>query len=181
MDIGDADKHYRRFGLIGFTCQTQVYKACLTRGDHTLRFNRFKRRIQVTLTGRIRLMLLLVALNSVGTVSMLGQSIVTGGIPGIVTDPSGAVIANAALTLRNTDTGESATATSSTSSASVFALLKPGDYTLSASKEGFKTSTRKIAVTLGTTVSVNVTLEIGSSEDDSACRSASPQHEMRST
>jgi hypothetical protein len=45
----------------------------------------------------------------------------------------------------------------------VFALLKPGDYSLTVTKEGFKTLTRNVTVSLGTTVNANVALEVGSS------------------
>lgn len=92
-----------------------------------------------------------------------GQSIVTGGISGIITDPTGAVVAGAKLTLKNAATGETFTATSSGSGDYVFALLKPGEYSLSITKEGFKTSTRNVTVLLGTTVSANVGLEVGAS------------------
>ncbi|MGB2629124.1 MAG: carboxypeptidase regulatory-like domain-containing protein [Candidatus Acidiferrum sp.] len=90
-----------------------------------------------------------------------GQSIVTGGISGVVTDPTGAIVGGANLSLKNVGTGESYSAVSSASGEYVFALLKPGNYMLSVTKDGFKTSTRTINVLLGTTVSVNVALEIG--------------------
>jgi hypothetical protein len=41
--------------------------------------------------------------------------------------------------------------------------LKPGEYTLSVTKEGFKTSSRIVSVMLGTTVNSNLTLEVGAS------------------
>src|SRR3974377_1847773 len=90
------------------------------------------------------------------------QSIVTGGISGIVTDPTGAVVSGAQLTLRNNATGEAQTVTSSANGDYVFALLKPGPYSLSVTKEGFKTTTRSVNVLLGTTVNANVGLEVGS-------------------
>jgi hypothetical protein len=92
-----------------------------------------------------------------------GQSIVTGGVAGIVTDASGAVVVGAKLTLKSIGTGETFSATSSATGDFVFALLKPGDYALSTVKEGFKTSTRNVTVLLGTTVSASVSLEVGSS------------------
>jgi Carboxypeptidase regulatory-like domain/TonB-dependent Receptor Plug Domain len=91
-----------------------------------------------------------------------GQSIVTGGIAGTVTDATGAVVGDAKLTLKSKGTDETFTATSSTGGEYVFSLLKPGEYTLSVSKDGFKTSTRPVTVVLGTTVGVNVPLEVGS-------------------
>ena len=93
----------------------------------------------------------------------LGQSIVTGGMSGLVTDPTGAVVAGAKLTLKNPATGESFSGTSAAGGEYGFALLKPGDYVLSVTKDGFKTSTKNVSVVLGTTVMVNVALEVGSS------------------
>ncbi len=90
------------------------------------------------------------------------QSIVTGGIAGTVTDPTGAVVAGANLTLTNPATGEMFNATSSATGL-VFALLKPEQYTLKIAKEGFKSTTESVTVVLGTTVTVNPALEIGSS------------------
>lgn len=92
------------------------------------------------------------------------QSIVTGGIAGVVTDPTGAVVSDAKLTLKSISTGEVYTATSSTRGDFVFALLKPGEYSLSVTKEGFKTTTRNVTVVLGTTVPASVALEIGDSK-----------------
>src|SRR5580700_1507029 len=90
------------------------------------------------------------------------QSIVTGGIAGIVTDATGAVVSGAQLTLKNSATGDQQTVSTSASGDYVFALLKPGQYALSVTKEGFKTATRNVSVLLGTTVSVNIPLEVGS-------------------
>lgn len=93
--------------------------------------------------------------------SLPAQSIVTGGIAGIVTDPTGAVVAGAALTLTNPATGDTFNGTSSATGDYVFALLKPGVYSLSVSKQGFKTANRTVTVVLGSTVTANVALELG--------------------
>ena len=91
------------------------------------------------------------------------QSIVTGGISGIVTDPTGAVVTGAKLTLTNPTNGDTFNTTSSAAGDYVFALLKPGQYTLKVSKEDFKSTNQSITVILGTTITVNPALEIGSS------------------
>jgi len=91
------------------------------------------------------------------------QTIVTGGLSGTVTDPSGAAIASATLTLKSSATGESFSTTSSASGEYQFSLLKPGEYTLTISKDAFNTSTRKINVQLGQNAMVNIRLEVGTS------------------
>jgi hypothetical protein len=107
--------------------------------------------------------LVILALLLVTPLGAWGQSIVTGGIAGIVTDPTGAVVGGAKLTLKSAGTGETYSAVSSASGDYTFALLKPGDYSLSITKDGFKTTTQKVTALLGTTVSINVALELGSS------------------
>jgi Carboxypeptidase regulatory-like domain/TonB-dependent Receptor Plug Domain len=89
------------------------------------------------------------------------QSIVTGGLAGTITDPTGATVADAELTLTSPSTGEVHTVATSASGQYVFALLKPGVYTLKISKSGFKSASRSVTVVLGTTVTVNQTLELG--------------------
>ncbi len=95
--------------------------------------------------------------------SSFAQSIVTGGISGTVTDQTGAVVTGAKLALANPATGDTHSATSSATGEFNFALLKPGQYTLTIAKDGFKTATRSVTVVLGTTVTVNTALEVGSS------------------
>jgi len=90
-----------------------------------------------------------------------GQTIVTGGLTGTVTDPSGAAVPGAAVSLKNTATGEAYSGTTSDSGEYRFALLKPGDYAMTIVKDGFKTSTRAVAVQLGQNSTVNVPLELG--------------------
>ena len=90
------------------------------------------------------------------------QSVVTGGISGVVTDPTGAVIVGATVNLKNNATGESFTTTSGASGSFQFTLLKPGAYVVSASQSGFKQTSESIEVLLGQTVAANLKLEIGS-------------------
>src|ERR1700693_3218334 len=76
-----------------------------------------------------------------GAYGVFGQSIVTGGIAGVVTDSSGAAVGGANLTLKSNATGETYTTTSSPNGDYTFALLKPDDYTLSLTKDGFAVPT----------------------------------------
>src|SRR5437763_17167500 len=82
---------------------------------------------------------LIVLLLSTLSVSLAFAQAGTGELSGLVTDPTGAVIANAPVTLTNTATGESRTAT--TTGAGIYhfvALPVVGTYTLEASPKGFK-------------------------------------------
>jgi len=60
------------------------------------------------------------------------QTIVTGGFSGTITDPTGATVPGATLTLTSNTTGDTYSAVSSSTGAYVFSLLKPGDYRLMA-------------------------------------------------
>jgi hypothetical protein len=82
------------------------------------------------------------------------QTIVTGGISGTVTDSSGATVEGASVTLKNAANGESQTQVTSESGIYQFALLKPGDYIVTVSRDGFKTASQKVTVQLGQTLSV---------------------------
>ena len=91
------------------------------------------------------------------------QTIVTGGLSGTISDPTGATVPGATLTLSSSTTGDSYSTVTSATGGYQFALLKPGDYTLSIKKDGFKTATQKVSVLLGQNSTVNVTMELGES------------------
>ncbi|MDT5261628.1 MAG: hypothetical protein QOC61_632, partial [Acidobacteriota bacterium] len=63
------------------------------------------------------------------------------GIQGTVTDPAGAVVPAASVTLKNNETGRTQTATSSDEGFYRITELPPGKYTLSIEKAGFKKTT----------------------------------------
>src|SRR3569833_73419 len=117
---------------------------------------------------------LLAALCGVFVIStpLRAQSLVSGDIAGVVTDPSSAVISGAEVELSFSDT--SATQNTATDSNGLyrFSLLKPGHYTVTAKKQNFKTAQQtgltvlvgkaltaefKLDVAADTTTSIDVT------------------------
>jgi hypothetical protein len=90
------------------------------------------------------------------------QNVVTGGISGTVTDPSGAIVEGARVALKSAGTGETFSATSSGSGLYQFSFLKPGDYNVTVTKDGFKTASRNVTVQLGQVITANLALEVGS-------------------
>src|SRR5712692_8102015 len=68
-------------------------------------------------------------------------------IEGTVTDPSGAVVPDAKVTLTNVDTGVSTTVPSNGDGLFRFPSLPPGRYKVTATKQGFATTTQ-INITL---------------------------------
>src|ERR1700756_4960403 len=93
-----------------------------------------------------------------GPYSLAAQNIVTGGVTGTVTDPSGGTVANATVTLKNAATGETNVAVTNDSGIYLFSFLKPGDYSLTVEQKGFRTMNSKIQVQLGQTATVNLAL-----------------------
>src|SRR5215472_13865526 len=81
--------------------------------------------------------------------SLMAQSLVSGDLTGTITDPSGAVVPGATVTLKNTATGATRTVTSSAAGAYRFSLLPPGSYSVSASAQGFSKAEATAAVAAG--------------------------------
>jgi hypothetical protein len=87
-----------------------------------------------------------------------------GGINGTVTDNSGAVIPNAAVTILNVDTGTTKTAPSSSSGDFLFQDLPLGTYTVTVVAPGFSTvKTDKVAVSAGSVYTLTVKLPVSTS------------------
>jgi hypothetical protein len=93
--------------------------------------------------------------------ALSAQTIVTGGFSGTITDPTGATLPGVTLTLPSTTTADTYSTVSSSTGGYVFSLLKPGDHTLTAKKEGFKTTTQKITVLLSQNPTVNFAMALG--------------------
>jgi hypothetical protein len=82
--------------------------------------------------------------------SLLAQSAGTGALEGTVTDPTGAVVPNVAVTVSNTETNQARNTTTNADGTYRFTLLPPGTYRVRFSAVGFKTA--EVA-----SVTVNVT------------------------
>jgi hypothetical protein len=93
------------------------------------------------------------------------QTTTTGELAGTVTDPTGAVLANAAVTLTSVTTGAKQTAQTGSSGAYRFPLLQPGTYKVSASASGFQPTERTVDVGLGSSVTSNLQLGLGTSHE----------------
>ncbi len=86
-----------------------------------------------------------------------------GGINGLVTDPTGAIIPNAAVTAQNAGTGIKVATVSTAAGIYSFVSLAPGTYDVSASAKGFETTVHKsVTVSVDQVTAVNLALTIGS-------------------
>lgn len=92
------------------------------------------------------------------------QSITSGDVTGTVTDPSGAVLPNAAVTLKNDNTGTTQNAPTNGAGQYRFSLLQPGTYTVNVTAPGFQPAERKgIAVIAGQAATANLQLGVATS------------------
>ena len=97
------------------------------------------------------------------TAPMSAQSTSTGTIAGTVTDPSGAVVNGATVTLTDTGTKSARQATTNDAGRYIFVDVPPGTYDLSIAKQGFSTTKTQTTVTVGITNTLNLSLQIGGS------------------
>ena len=85
-----------------------------------------------------------------------------GAITGLITDSSGAAIPNVEVTAVDLQTGLETKATATASGLYRIPYLPPGNYRVSASLKGFKTSVvEPVEVTVASVVTANLALEVG--------------------
>lgn len=113
---------------------------------------------------RTGVILLALALFALGPVTRArAQSLTSGDITGVVSDPTGASIPNATVTLLSPATGAQRTATTGAHGAYLFSLVQPGTYVLSVKATGFTSKTGSVVVSVAQTRTVNFALQVGSS------------------
>ena len=106
--------------------------------------------------------LLTLAVLTASSIAVYAQTTVsTGSIQGTVTDPSGALVAGAKVTITNKSTARVINATTTSAGAYTSGALTPGDYTVRVEAKGFKTSEAPITVQVGVTSSGNMRLQVG--------------------
>ena len=102
------------------------------------------------------------------------QSLVSGDITGVVTDPSGAMVPGTTVILKSLDTGESKTTQTGNDGTFRFNLVKPGPYQLSASRTGLRSDLGSVNVAIGQVVTANLTLKVEESKQMVLVREAAP-------
>src|SRR4051812_39263843 len=98
-----------------------------------------------------------------GCLGIFAQSTVTGGIVGKVTDPQGAIVPNATISVTNIGTNKSVTVNATEDGTYRAAGLEPGRYRIETTVSGFAPAKADdIVVEVGQTTTVNIGLTIGS-------------------
>ena len=104
----------------------------------------------------------LIALLVVCVPAVVAQTADTAALTGTVTDPTGAVISTATVTLTNVDTNQTRSANTSGDGTYKFTLIPPGRYRLKFSASGFKTAeVGPVTLNVTETPVLNETLEVG--------------------
>jgi hypothetical protein len=97
------------------------------------------------------------------TPAAYAQTNTTGDVVGVVSDPSGAIVAGATISAENAATGDKRSTVTSASGEYRISQLSPGKYTLSVTATGFEKATRTIDLGPGSLVSVNFPMTVGQS------------------
>jgi len=111
-----------------------------------------------------RLMSTLWAFAAIGALLIATPGIaqlITADILGTVTDPAGAVVPNAKVTVVNTATSATRTLQTNASGDYVFNLLPPGSYTVTVESPSFKKSVSNVTLVAGDRARVDALLQVG--------------------
>src|SRR6266853_1147593 len=107
------------------------------------------------------LTLIILSLMLSSTLVSAQTTVAQSSIQGTVTDPSGAVVPGAKITITNKATGQVATTSSTSSGTYNSGGLIPGDYVVRVETKGFKTTQLPVVVQVAVTATGNVKLELG--------------------
>ncbi|MCL4522505.1 MAG: TonB-dependent receptor [Acidobacteria bacterium] len=88
----------------------------------------------------------------------------TGSVVGVVTDPSGAVVPKANVTIKNVGTGAQRNAVTDEKGYYAFTNLLPALYDVTVEASGFAKVERRVQVTVGSRVTQDVALTIGAAQ-----------------
>jgi hypothetical protein len=116
-----------------------------------------------------RVVLVLVALCclfALTPTAVRGQAASTGTVAGTVTDPSGASVVGATVTLAEPSVAGSRTAATNEAGRYIFANVEPGTYNVTINKAGFRLAKlSNQVVTVGAALTLNVALELGATTE----------------
>ena len=99
----------------------------------------------------------------------------TGGLQGVIKDPSGAVVPNAKVVVTAPDLIGSKEITTDASGYYRFTNLPPGNYTITVTAAGFSTNKHEFVLEVGHLPTIDISLEVGQSSTVVEVTSAAPQ------
>ncbi len=108
----------------------------------------------------------LAIISFVASTSVIAFGQVTSSISGTVTDPNGAVVSGASVTVKNAASGSEFKTVTSNQGAYIVPSLGAGNYIVIVTASGFKSATVKgVEIDAGIPATVNVTLEVGQASE----------------
>src|SRR5262249_23324502 len=130
---------------------------------------------------RLRIAVLSLCLIMLDT-SALNAQLDRGGIVGVVSDESQAVLPGATVAISNTETGQLTTMISDTAGRYAATLLRVGTYAVTAELPGFsKTVQGNVVVSVGQVASVNLVMKVGQVDEQVQVIDAPPLIDAQSS
>ena len=105
---------------------------------------------------------------------LMAQSLVSGDLTGTVTDPSGAVVSGATVTVKSEANSSTRTTNTNSNGAYRFALLPPGNYSVSVTAQGFNKADTKTSVNVGQATIADVKMAVGGASQTIEVTSSAP-------
>ena len=110
---------------------------------------------------QFRSWIVIVLVSLLTVVSAVGQSLTSGDLAGTVTDPSGAVVPGAQVTVKSNESGNTQTRTTNSQGYYRFPLMPPGAYTITVAASGFQSAQQQANVAVGQAITSNIQLQLG--------------------
>lgn len=98
------------------------------------------------------------------SVELSAQTAISGGLTGIVTDPSGAVLQNARVEITDKSKGIVRSTDTDREGAYRFLFLAPERYSVTVTRPGFAAASQTVIIQVGQTASADFTLSLGSAK-----------------
>jgi hypothetical protein len=103
---------------------------------------------------------------AVSSESLNAQTTTSGGLTGVVTDQTNAVVPNTDIEIKDNRKGTIQSTTTDRDGVYRFFFLAPSTYTLTVAHQGFRKRERTVTVLLGPPGTVNITLEIAQASSE---------------
>lgn len=127
------------------------------------------------MVNKILAIIMCISVLCVGLVVNALAQVHTASLTGLVTDPAGAVIPGAHVTVKNKATNVEQSALTDTSGYYTFASLPVGTYTVTAEMQGFKKAVREsVVLEVGQKARMDLALEVGAVEESVLVESTVP-------
>lgn len=107
-------------------------------------------------------------------VRLPAQTTTTGNIAGSVTDPSGAIVPDASVTLKDLTKGTTQVTKSNKDGNYQFFLVAPGTYSLTVTATGFQTINREVQVAVGQIATADFRLSVGTASQTITVTESAP-------